>query len=668
MDLLSAYADDEDEVKQTSDQQENAAAASASTAAASTAAAPASSSSSSTRTTKSSALSSSSSSSLRLMDPAPDVAFDLSTTRYYVDPQAKRVDYNPTVDELYAPLQGPQKPIAGAVGRGGGGGSQALMTMGGAGGLGVGGVRNHQLGFVQPMHMSNYTFESNYNQFLSKGVTVNPAASSGLVAAKSAPADDSSITPAGSHTPDTLIFNSNRTSGQVPRINNRILSEEEKQRIRSKRKAASSDAGDVESWRGPWAPRETEEDEALADPEKQVLTPEQIAERERVRAKKRKQEERKAHAEAAAAGGGGVDDAEAAERAAKSAASQAQYESTIFHGESEVDYQGRTYITPPSTLHVPSEQQQCYIPKRLIHTFTGHTKGVNSIKFFPTTGHLLLSASMDKTMKIWNVVSSAHGGYKCLRTISGHSEAVRGIDFNPDGNKFMSCSYDRYVKLWDTETGQCIQRFSSGKTPYCVRMHPDAEFSNDVLIGQSNNLIVQLDLRSNAIVQTYNEHLSAVNTVTFIDGNKRFVSSSDDKKLLVWEYGIPVVIKHLAEPDMHSMPYVAVHPSGKYFCGQSQDNQILCFTAINKYKLKRDKRFIGHLTAGYACEIGFSPDGSFIMSGDAQGRVLFWDWRSGKVFKKLKCHDQVTIGCQWNPIETSKVATCSWDGTIKYWD
>lgn len=77
---------------------------------------------------------------------------------------------------------------------------------------------------------------------------------------------------------------------------------------------------------------------------------------------------------------------------------------------------------------------------------------------------------------------------------------------------------------------------------------------------------------------------------------------------------------------------------------------------------------MGHLTAGYACQIDFSPDGQYIMSGDAQGRVVFWDWRTSRVYKKLKCHEQVTIGATWNPIETSKIATCSWDNTIKLWD
>jgi pre-mRNA-processing factor 17 len=35
-----------------------------------------------------------------------------------------------------------------------------------------------------------------------------------------------------------------------------------------------------------------------------------------------------------------------------------------------------------------------------------------------------------------------------------------------------------------------------------------------------------------------------------VERGRKFASSSDDKKVFIWEYGIPVVIKHLSEPGM----------------------------------------------------------------------------------------------------------------------
>ncbi len=32
--------------------------------------------------------------------------------------------------------------------------------------------------------------------------------------------------------------------------------------------------------------------------------------------------------------------------------------------------------------------------------------------------------------------------------------AVRDVQFNNSGTEFLSASFDRYMKLWDTETGQ----------------------------------------------------------------------------------------------------------------------------------------------------------------------------------------------------------------------
>lgn len=53
--------------------------------------------------------------------------------------------------------------------------------------------------------------------------------------------------------------------------------------------------------------------------------------------------------------------------------------------------------------------------------------------------------------QLWDIY---HEG-NCLRTFMGHTKAIKDINFNNDGRQFLSASYDRQIKLWDTETGEC---------------------------------------------------------------------------------------------------------------------------------------------------------------------------------------------------------------------
>ena len=71
-------------------------------------------------------------------------------------------------------------------------------------------------------------------------------------------------------------------------------------------------------------------------------------------------------------------------------------------------------------------------------------------------------------------------------------------------------------------------------------------------------------MNTGEITQEYDQHLGPVNTITFVDENRRFVTTSDDKTIRAWDFDIPVVIKYIAEPHMHSMPAVTLHPSSTH--------------------------------------------------------------------------------------------------------
>jgi pre-mRNA-processing factor 17 len=149
----------------------------------------------------------------------------------------------------------------------------------------------------------------------------------------------------------------------------------------------------------------------------------------------------------------------------------------------------------------------------------------------------------------------------------------------------------------------------------------------------------------------------------------------------VWEFDTPVVLKYIRDPELASMPAVAISHDSTSILPQKSGSRASRWITACKYSQQSTNSSI---SAKRPCEdiwlqatrvspvlipnSGFSPDGRFVMSGDSQGMLWFWDWKSSKMFRKFKAHDGVVMGALWHPHESSKVATCSWDGTIKYWD
>jgi len=340
---------------------------------------------------------------------------------------------------------------------------------------------------------------------------------------------------------------------------------------------------------------------------------------------------------------------------------------STFHGEAEYDYQGRPWTHPPAGLRADESEDAVianYIPKKCIKKFSGHSKGVQAIQFLPSTGHLLLSAGMDGKCKVWDIYNDR----QVKRTYNGHTEAVRAISFSNTGIQFLSCGYDRLTRLWDTETGQAVGTFTNRKMGYECKFYPND--NNIFLVPCSDNRIYQWDVRTGAVVQEYSHHLGPVNTVTFFDEGRKFFSTSDDKKILSWEYDMNVPIRTIADPDMFSIASVTMHPSHEYWAGQSMDNTVVVYSCQGeKIKAMKKKLFKGHNTAGYACQVGISTSGQFVSSGDGFGNVHVWDWKTCKSYSKFQAHDNgPCMGNVWHPRHPSWVATCGWDGLVKLWE
>ncbi|KJP87231.1 hypothetical protein AK88_03148 [Plasmodium fragile] len=337
--------------------------------------------------------------------------------------------------------------------------------------------------------------------------------------------------------------------------------------------------------------------------------------------------------------------------------------STLHINEESNDYYHKSWFELPAEYKEREFMiEENFPPKKEIHTYKGHKLGVQKIRFFPKYGNYILSASLDHTLKLWGVYKSK----SCVRTYKGHFKGVKDVLFDNDGVNFLSCSYDNNVIYWDTEYGKIKGVYNQKKTPYCLCLNPDDP--NTFLVGGANNKICHIDFRTGNVELEYNEHLQAINTITLCENNKKLISTSDDKKIFIWEYGLPVVVKYISDASMFSITAVSVHPSNNFFLCQSMNNAITVYEATGKFRLFSKKTFKGHHNIGYAINVSCSNDGKYVISGDSNGGLFIWNWKKMSNFKNMKAHKNVCIDCAWHPFNTSMLATASWDSTIKLWE
>ena len=167
--------------------------------------------------------------------------------------------------------------------------------------------------------------------------------------------------------------------------------------------------------------------------------------------------------------------------------------------------------------------------RAILKTWKEHKQPVWATKFSPTEPTTLMSASDDRTIRLWDLPSQ-----ESTLTFVGHQDYIRSAAFMPGqaSNLVISGSYDQTVKLWDPRTPlNAIMTFKHAAPVEDVLPMP----SGTTVLAAADNQISVLDLIAARPLQLLKNHQKTVTSLHLASNNTRLVSGGLDGHLKVFE-------------------------------------------------------------------------------------------------------------------------------------
>jgi WD40 repeat protein len=277
-----------------------------------------------------------------------------------------------------------------------------------------------------------------------------------------------------------------------------------------------------------------------------------------------------------------------------------------------------------------------------------HGGPVNDAAYTPD-GRLVISASDDKTARIWNAATG-----QLLHTLP-HDDKVYTFALSPDGTKVATASYDRTVAIWEIATGRQLARLTGHADQVRgVAWSPDG---SKLASGSLDQTVRVWDAATGTQLMKLVGHTARVRSVSFTPDGRQILSEGREPAPRLWDAttGAPVPLA-----VQHDDVILAHDLRGDWMATGSRGLTILIFRPGEPAHA-----LLGHL--GSVRSVRFSADGGRLVSAAADNSARIWSVPSGDRVIPLVGHRGYVEYADFDAKGT-RVVTGSDDATVRVWD
>ena len=264
-----------------------------------------------------------------------------------------------------------------------------------------------------------------------------------------------------------------------------------------------------------------------------------------------------------------------------------------------------------------------------VETLRAHTAAVNALAWHPTDGQRLASGSSDKVVRVWH--------FSEINTsvpLVGHTGAVLGVAWNPDGKELHSAGSDGTIRAWDPRTGFIEIKLKKDHPIVAISLKGSFRFyttepeetsvdlswdTKHAVAGLTDNTIQVFSTKPIDHLRTLEGHTGSVNAVAWSPDDTRIVNGSADRTVRVWDPETGTLLKTL-RGHTGAVNAVAWSPDGTRVVSGSDDRTVRVWDPETGTLLKTLR---GH--TGSVNTVAWSPDGTRIASGSADNTILMWE-------------------------------------------